>query len=154
MAVGIMVALGLAAPAAAWVVTKPARDAVPARVYLVEEVVEQQLPASEALPITAAAMKPIEIEAPEEEAVEPPPPPAKRNLAAVVLAPPAPEPEAEAPKERCYWHRSETLASGSVRVCDVDRTENDLKGERLFEGIEKSMRLAPRDTPSPSGFIR
>jgi hypothetical protein len=55
-------------------------------------------------------------------------------------------------ERKCTWHESEAIISGRVRICDVDRTSNE-HPEGTFKVEKKTQKLAPRDTPSPSGFL-
>lgn len=143
IAFAVMAGSGLAMPAAAWVANQPSPR--PARVRVSG--------ATEALAVVGPAAR-VELHAP--------PPPSRHAVVtevATAAAPPVMAP-VRAPRMpvrpspspmRCFAHASQTLASGLVRVCDVDRTPNG-RAASPFDPIGRPRELAPRTLPSPSGL--
>lgn len=131
LAFGVMAGLGTAAPLVAYYANQPGVQPTMARSI--------KSPARPAKALVAAT---VAEETTMDELVIASPP------AAAAL--PAP---AMAPVERtCRWHANETLATGRVWVCDVPRTSNE-RPRGTFEIEHETEQLAPRDAPSPSGFL-
>lgn len=131
-AVGLMIGAGVAMPVAAWYAHAPIHP----------------MTARNALPSAGSMM------------VRGPQPEPEADVVfidqAVIAAPrfhaPAVRQSESKPEMRCVWHQSETLANGAVRVCDIARTAKHRDGS-LMSPRPGHTTLAPRDAPSPSGFI-
>ena len=118
LAVGVMVMVGFVAPAAAWYINEP-----DARAPIARDVLDEAIDLSA---IERPRRPPIRIEAVEVVT------PMRRALPAA------------ATNKHCFWHDSQTLARGKVRICDIERTPN---------ARDHDLDASPRDLPSPSGLI-
>lgn len=139
LAIGLMVAGGVAAPIATHYATQPADSPLPAKADLVPEIEVPITKAPAETPAPATVMTDLE--------VKPAPKPA---VAAPVAATPTPALE---PERRCVTRELQSVGSGAVLICDVERTSTGKSGG-VFAPIEKPAQLTPRDLPSPSGFVR
>jgi hypothetical protein len=131
IALSLMVGAGVAAPAAAWYLNQPdklipMKDALPAHVTLDITVVQP-----EAKP--GLVFDELVIVAPKRRAHQPT------------------RMDAE-PERYCSWHASETLATSRVRICDIQRSPKHQSGTVMTPHV-RSVKLAPRDAPSPSGLL-
>lgn len=139
LVVGLMMAGGVAAPVITYHATQPAERPLSAKADLAPEI--------EPPPATESTVTRVDIESVE---VRPGPKPVS-----VVAAVVAPAPKAEpAPAKKCEKRQLQTVASGAVVICDVDRSSSGKVAGGLFAPIEKPATLVPRDLPSPTGLIR
>lgn len=144
IAVSALAGVGLAAPAAVWVVNNTpglqAEQLTQARAFGAGS----ELAMRPATPkMTVVMLAPTVITASVEQS-----PAAESGTelgAADVLSPEK--------KRTCRDQPSETFAAGEIRVCDVDRTAVE-RGSGVFGAIIKPTQLAPRDLPSPSGLLQ
>ena len=129
VALGLMVGLGVAAPLVAWYAHEPDESRAVGRA---------------SCGVAALVMaSPLETEPPELVTIQ---------IEKVVLYA-TPQPLRRPAEVRCSWHASVALADAPpVRVCDIERSDNGQRGGLLTPRVLPT-RLAPRDLPSPSGFL-
>jgi hypothetical protein len=134
IAFAAMSSFGVALPAAAWLANQAPEGPLAANSHLAIDVEIAPSPAAPAIP---AQIVP-------------------QVLQEMTITAPAPQRAAAAPTAvmRCTDHKSETLAAGTVRICDVERSDSGHHGA-FFEGIDKPNRLSTnRGLDSPSGLLR
>lgn len=130
IAFALFAAVGLGAPAASWLSNAPAERPVPTlQAGLAEALPEAPAAAPEAAPVVVTVPE-------------------------VVVAGHVAPKARKAPRkaEKTCSRQALEITGGGVRVCDVPRTDNGKAG--LWAPIEKPVRLASRDLPSPTGLIR
>jgi hypothetical protein len=126
MAVGVMLGLGVAAPILSWTLSEPrARLGEVYRMGIDPAAMQLVAP-------TIDLPEPVNMD---ELLVAP----GHHMLAESVITVGEEEP---APEKRCYYHQSETLATGAVLICDVPRSESGQK--RIFVPADKPKQVAPR----------
>ena len=140
VAVGVMLGLGVAAPALSWRLSTP-REPLDAAEGMSFHSISFGAVAGRIVVPEAVTMEELVVA------------PNHQMLAETVIT--VGEPRASAGPvavRRCYTHQSETLASGAVLVCDVERSDSGQLGS-VFAPLSKPKQLAPRDVPSPTGLV-
>jgi hypothetical protein len=143
LAVGLMMAGGVATPVATYytIYGMPSQEpALPAQADLAPEVEAPAVSDPLPTPGPAVVLEEAEIK----------PAPKVRHVAKVATL--APVPKAE--EKKCEKRQLQTVGSGTVVICDVERSSSGKAAGGIFAPIEKPATLAPRDLPSPTGLIR
>jgi hypothetical protein len=152
IALSIMCGTGVAAPAAAYVANQPVPRAEHARSQL-DPVMDASEEALKEAPYIAVVERG---EASSTLVLEPWQPPRWTSVSSKPIAMPNGQHSAlpGLMGDNCFMHRSQTLAAGAIRVCDMKRSPNG-QSRTLFAPIAKPRRLGlPRTFSSPTGLTR